>query len=111
MWRREGRRKRLEKGFWVNQSEVREESFDEEAWNRKMKRCEDWVKRHEKIFGESQWETRRGEPWRERQRWRGVGGGGEAHPLFLPEGTHPLFLPGVVHLLFLPGVAHLLFHS
>jgi hypothetical protein len=55
MWRREGRRKRQEKGFWVNQSEVRVERFDEEAWNRKMKRWEDWVKRHENIFGESQW--------------------------------------------------------
>jgi hypothetical protein len=43
------------KRIWVNQSEVREERFDEEAWNRKMKRWEDWVKRHEKIFGESQW--------------------------------------------------------
>ncbi len=30
-WWREGRRKRQEKGFWVNQSEVREEGFDEEA--------------------------------------------------------------------------------
>ncbi len=33
---------------------------DEEAWKRKMKRWEDWVKGHEKIFGESQWEW-----WRE----------------------------------------------
>ncbi len=61
MWRREGRRKRQEKGCWVNQSEVREERFDEEAWNRKMKRWEDWVKRYEKIFGESQWMW--GEVW------------------------------------------------
>ncbi len=54
MWRRKGRRKRQERGFWVNQLEVREERFDEEAWNGKMKRREEWVKRHEKIFGESQ---------------------------------------------------------
>ncbi len=85
----------------MNQSEVREERFDEEAWNGKMKRREEWVKRHEKIFGESQWETKREGPWRERKRWRGAGCAGEAHPLFLPEGTHPLILPGVAHPLFL----------
>ena len=64
----------------MNQLEGREERFDEEAWNRKMKRREEWVKRHEKIFGESQWETRRGGPWRERKRWRGAGCSGGAHP-------------------------------
>jgi hypothetical protein len=87
----------------VNQSEVREERFDEEAWNRKMKRREEWVKRHDKIFGESQWETRQGGPWRERKRWRGTGCGGGAHSLFLLEGAHPLFPPGVAHPLFLTG--------
>ncbi len=54
MWRRKGRRKRQERGFWVNQLEGREERFDEEVWNGNMKRREEWVKRHEKIFGENQ---------------------------------------------------------
>ncbi len=44
----------------MNQLEEREERLDEEAWERKMKRWEDWVKGHEKIFGESQCEW-----WRE----------------------------------------------
>ncbi len=84
------------------------------------------MKRHEKIFGESQWMWRRevwgylgpfpsygsegvamavesGRRWRERKRWRDAGCGGEADPLFLPGWTHPLFLPGVVHPLFLTG--------
>ncbi len=52
-----------EEEFWVNQSEVREDGFDEEARKRKLKRREDCVKRHENIFGENQWETRRGEGW------------------------------------------------
>ncbi len=34
--------------------------MDEEAWEGKMKRWEDGVKGHEKIFWESQWEW-----WRE----------------------------------------------
>ncbi len=45
---------REEKRLWLNQLEVRGERLDEEAWKRKMKRWEDWVKGHEKIFGESQ---------------------------------------------------------
>jgi hypothetical protein len=53
MWRRDGGLKH----------QVREERFDEEARKMKLKRREDCVKRHEKVFGESQWETRRGEGW------------------------------------------------
>jgi hypothetical protein len=37
----------------VNQLEVREENFEEETWDREMKRWVDWVKGHEKSFGKS----------------------------------------------------------
>ncbi len=66
---KEGRRGR-DASRWGDGREggsVREERCDEEAWDGKMKRLEEWVKRHEKIFGESQWETRRGGLWRERK--------------------------------------------
>jgi hypothetical protein len=36
MLRRKGRRKRQEKEGGVDQSEVKEEKLDEEAWERKM---------------------------------------------------------------------------
>ncbi len=39
----------------MNQLEVREDKFEEEAWDREMKQWVDWVKGHENRFGESQW--------------------------------------------------------